>query len=231
MQEPPPWKNTPSGEAFPTSFTPAPFTNLKVPDVSFAVFLTEGGTGDILAYIDEFLIANGQHPSPKGRNSCGWTWTVSPSGWNSIPSSCLSALSRRGANRQLAASDAFDASDSILPLPGRRHTGAGLSRHLAGNRRATAWDQSREGWRDDANRAIASNLFSDRAAQLNFAFDIDDAGFSRITIFNEHIRQPMGRVVQRIVELETYRMLALLDLRRCASMVQRSAGSSVRSAA
>ena len=30
------------------------------------VFLTEAGTDDILAYIDEFLVANGQQPIPEG---------------------------------------------------------------------------------------------------------------------------------------------------------------------
>ena len=30
------------------------------------VFLTETGTDDILAYIDEFLVANGQQPIPEG---------------------------------------------------------------------------------------------------------------------------------------------------------------------
>ncbi|MEC8120736.1 MAG: DUF3422 family protein, partial [Pseudomonadota bacterium] len=30
------------------------------------VFLTDGGTADILAYINEFLVANGQQPIPEG---------------------------------------------------------------------------------------------------------------------------------------------------------------------
>jgi len=60
-------------------------------------------------------------------------------------------------------------------------------------------------------RAIAANQFSDGDAQLHFAFDIDEAGFSRVALFNNAIPpNRMGRIVQRVVELETYRMLALL---------------------
>ncbi|NDA18347.1 MAG: DUF3422 family protein, partial [Alphaproteobacteria bacterium] len=63
------------------------------------------------------------------------------------------------------------------------------------------------------SRAVASNKFSDDAAQVHFAFDIDQAGFSRVVIFNQEIESSrMGRVVQRVVEVETYRLLALLGL-------------------
>lgn len=63
------------------------------------------------------------------------------------------------------------------------------------------------------SRAVASNNFSDLAAQVHFAFDIDQAGFSRVVIFNREIEaNRMGRVVQRVVEIETYRLLALLGL-------------------
>ena len=63
------------------------------------------------------------------------------------------------------------------------------------------------------SRSVASNNFSDDEAQVHFAFDIDAAGFSRVVIFNQEIQSSrMGRVVQRVVELETYRLLALLGL-------------------
>jgi len=63
------------------------------------------------------------------------------------------------------------------------------------------------------SRAVASNNLSDSAAQVHFAFDIDDDGYSRVVLFNKSIEAVrMGRVVQRIVELETYRLLALLGL-------------------
>lgn len=62
-------------------------------------------------------------------------------------------------------------------------------------------------------RSVASNNFSDSAAQVHFAFDIDPAGFSRVVIFNQDIQSTrMGRIVQRVAELETYRLLALLGL-------------------
>lgn len=60
-------------------------------------------------------------------------------------------------------------------------------------------------------RAVAANQFSDGAAQVYFAFDIDAAGFSRVALFNKSmVASRLGRAVQRIVELETYRLLALL---------------------
>ena len=63
------------------------------------------------------------------------------------------------------------------------------------------------------SRAVASNNFSDAAAQVHFAFDIDSAGYSRVVVFNKSIEAiRMGRIVQRIVELETYRLLSLLGL-------------------
>ena len=55
------------------------------------------------------------------------------------------------------------------------------------------------------SRSVASNNFNDAAAQIHFAFDIDKAGFSRVVIFNQDIQSTrMGRIVQRVVELETY---------------------------
>ena len=62
-------------------------------------------------------------------------------------------------------------------------------------------------------RAVASNNFSDASAQVHFAFDIDTAGYSRVVVFNKSIEATrMSRVVQRIVEVETYRLLSLLGL-------------------
>ena len=63
------------------------------------------------------------------------------------------------------------------------------------------------------SRAVASNNFSDAAAQVHFAFDIDSAGYSRVVVFNKSIEAiRMGRIVQRIVEVETYRLLSLLGM-------------------
>ena len=64
-----------------------------------------------------------------------------------------------------------------------------------------------------ACRASASSLISEGAAQLHCGFDVDQNGYSRAMLFNQSIPpNRMGRVVQRMVELETYRMLALLGL-------------------
>ena len=63
------------------------------------------------------------------------------------------------------------------------------------------------------SRAVAANMLSEGDAQAHFAFDIDNNGFSRIALFNEAITASrMGRIVQRVLELETYRLLALLGL-------------------
>ena len=62
-------------------------------------------------------------------------------------------------------------------------------------------------------RSGASSSISGGAAQVHFSFDIDHNGFSRALIFNNTIpASRLGRIVLRMVELETYRMLALLGL-------------------
>jgi len=61
------------------------------------------------------------------------------------------------------------------------------------------------------SRAIAANRLGDGTSQLHFAFDIDKNGFSRVALYNSDITASrMGRTVQRVVEFETYRLLAML---------------------
>ena len=61
------------------------------------------------------------------------------------------------------------------------------------------------------SRAAPSNLIDDAAAQLVVSFDADDQGFSRAVIFNQQMSAArLGRMVQRVVEMETYRFLAML---------------------
>ena len=56
-------------------------------------------------------------------------------------------------------------------------------------------------------------MISGGEAQVHFSFDIDSNGFSRSVLFNNAIPSSrLGRIVTRMVELETYRMLALLGL-------------------
>ena len=63
------------------------------------------------------------------------------------------------------------------------------------------------------SRSAPSNMISDDAAQLHVSFDIDSEGFSRAALFNLSIpANRMGRIIQRVIEMETYRMLTLLGL-------------------
>ena len=63
------------------------------------------------------------------------------------------------------------------------------------------------------SRAGASSQISDGAGQLHCSFDIDENGFSRGILFHDGITADrMGRLVLRVIEMETYRMLALLGL-------------------
>tara|TARA_B100000989_G_C19521020_1_gene464148 strand:+ start:1607 stop:2020 length:414 start_codon:yes stop_codon:yes gene_type:complete len=71
-------------------------------------------------------------------------------------------------------------------------------------------------------RAAASNNFSGAAAQAHFVFDINAADYSRVVVFNKSIEAiRMSRVVQRIVEVETYRRLSFFGL---ATVKAHSAG-------
>ena len=75
------------------------------------------------------------------------------------------------------------------------------------------------------SRAEASSQISDGAGQLHCSFDIDENGFSRGVLFQQGITAArMGRLVLRVIEMETYRMLALLGLpvarEHLASLVQ-----------
>ena len=63
------------------------------------------------------------------------------------------------------------------------------------------------------SRAGASSQISDGAGQLHCSFDIDENGFSRGILFHDGIAAArMGRLVLRVIEMETYRRLALLGL-------------------
>ena len=63
------------------------------------------------------------------------------------------------------------------------------------------------------SQAEASSQMSEGAGQLHCSFDIDDNHFSRGIVFHDKISPArMGRMVLRIIEMETYRMLALLGL-------------------
>jgi len=62
-----------------------------------------------------------------------------------------------------------------------------------------------------ASRAAPSDLIDDGAGQLMISFAGDDRGFCRAAIFNHSMSAPrLGRMVQRVVEMETYRFLSML---------------------
>lgn len=62
-----------------------------------------------------------------------------------------------------------------------------------------------------SSRAAPGNIISHGAAQLHLSFDRDENGFSRAVLFNSKIASGrLGRIVQRIMELETYRFLAMI---------------------
>jgi len=63
------------------------------------------------------------------------------------------------------------------------------------------------------SRSAASSRIFDGTAEVHYGFDIDEAGYSRAMLYNAAVNPSrMGRIVQRLVELETYRMLALFGL-------------------
>ena len=178
------------------------------------VFLTDGSTADILAYINEFLVANGQQSIPEGSKFLrlemgGYAIRVE----QHTEFLSVSFIERGYSKATGLLDDAFDAANATLPLAWARGIPAPVFHaiwlEIGGKPPRGITPEKMQATMQ--SRAIASNLFSDGAAQLHFSFDIDDSGFARIAMFNEHISpNRMGRVVQRVVELETYRMLALL---------------------
>ncbi len=64
-----------------------------------------------------------------------------------------------------------------------------------------------------SSNTVAGSEVSDGAARVWSDFHIHANGFNRILIENHHLRhRQAGRLVQRILEIETYRMFALLGL-------------------
>ena len=62
-------------------------------------------------------------------------------------------------------------------------------------------------------RSVAGDKISSAGASLYAGFDIDAHGYSRMALLNDAIEgHRMGRVIQRVIEMETYRLMALLSL-------------------
>ena len=178
------------------------------------VFLTGDGDGAVLDYVNAFLASSGCapiDPSQKFQRVDLGAFALRLEKHTEFVSISFIERGRPIASGLLK--DAFDAGKSGLPLAWVRATPAPLFHAIwleiggkppRGNtteRMLTAMQA----------RSVASNLFGDSQSQIHFAFDIDDDGFSRIAVFNDGIApNRMGRTIQRIVELETYRLLAML---------------------
>jgi uncharacterized membrane-anchored protein len=178
------------------------------------VFLTDGNTVAILDYINAFLTAAGREPIPAGTKFLriemdGYALRVEQH--TEFMSVSFVEKGHRRATGLLA--DAFDPAISHLPLAWARKIPAPVFHAIwleIGGKPPRGLTPEKMMATMEC-RAVASNKFSNGDAQLHFAFDIDSAGFSRIALFNQGITpNRMGRVVQRVVELETYRLLALL---------------------
>ncbi len=63
------------------------------------------------------------------------------------------------------------------------------------------------------SRTAASNRISDASGQIHFSFDLDEDGYSRAIFFAGTLSAVRkGRLVLRLLEMESYRMLSLLAL-------------------
>ena len=64
-----------------------------------------------------------------------------------------------------------------------------------------------------SSRSAPGNTVSHGLAQLHLSFDRDENSFTRAVLFNNNfVASRLGRFIQRIVELETYRFLAMMGL-------------------
>ena len=71
---------------------------------------------------------------------------------------------------------------------------------------------------EDVNKMLESNtssssVISEGSGQVHFSFDIDKLGYSRCVLFSKSLSPSrLSRIVLRLIEMESYRMLALLGL-------------------
>jgi len=181
------------------------------------VFLVGGDDSKILAYINKFLSAEGLAPIDTGEkfrrhDMAGYALRIE----RHTEFLSISFVEKSLRAKNGLAANAFDETAlEHMPFSWARNSPAPLFHAIwveVGGKPLRGLDQARM-LEILQSRVVAANQFSDDAAQVHFAFDIDDAGFSRVVIFNHAIEATrMGRVVQRVVEVETYRLLALLGL-------------------
>ena len=178
------------------------------------VFLTEGNTDAVIDCVNAFLDAAGRDPIPAGSKFMrlemdGYALRVERH--TEFMSVSFVEKGRKRSTGLLE--DAFDPSITHLPLAWAAGIPAPVFHavwlEIGGKPPRGLTPEKMMRMMD--SRAVASNRFGGGDAQIHFAFDIDAAGFSRIALFNERISAGRtGRVVQRVVELETYRLLALI---------------------
>ena len=178
------------------------------------VFLTDDADGSVLDYVNAFLVANGATPIDPGwkfqRIELGAFALRLEKHTEFVSISFIEHGHKAGTG---LLPNAFDAASSSLPLAWVGGAPAPLFHAIwleigGGPPRSNTPERMLEVMQA---RSVASNLFGDSASQIHFAFDIDDNGFSRIALYNDGIApNRMGRTIQRIVELETYRLLAML---------------------
>ncbi|MCE2517153.1 MAG: DUF3422 domain-containing protein [Alphaproteobacteria bacterium] len=178
------------------------------------VYLTENSHQDAADYINGFLRSNGQPDLVEGQKFLriqldDFVFRVERH------SEYLSVSFIESQKKQATGllPGAFDPATTSAPLNWARNLPAPLFNAIwieLGGKAPRHLDQASVMAMLDS-RSVTGNLFSDEAAQIHFSFDIDSNGFSRVAVFNNAIpSHRMGRVVQRIVEAETYRMMALL---------------------
>jgi uncharacterized membrane-anchored protein len=178
------------------------------------VYLIDGNTEALIQYVNAFLSAEGHTLIPAGSKFATFSldeYSLEYERHTEFVS--ISFIQKTDALDTGLLSASYDESKVPLPLEWARRAPMSLFHaiwlEIGGKSPVGLTEQNMLDLMEA--RAVAANQFSDGAAEVYFAFDIDKAGFSRVALYNSSMTASrLGRAVQRIVELETYRLLALL---------------------
>lgn len=181
------------------------------------IFLFENSDQDIVRHINDWLTAQGRLPigtSEKFRRETFKSYIFRIERHTEFVT--IGFIMKGESLRSGLAKGAFDkAGWSVLPFDVIDAVPASLFHAIwleIGARAPTNLDSLKVHSMLDS-QAEASSRISDGAGQLHCSFDIDENQFSRGIVFHDKISPArMGRIVLRIIEMETYRMLALLGL-------------------
>ena len=178
------------------------------------VFLTQGRSGILLDYVNAFLAKNGRDAIDEDSKFA----RIEMDGYalrfeRHTEFLSISFVEKGHALKTGLLADAFDQDAVTLPLEWARRAPVELFHaiwlEIGGKPPARLSETKMLAIME--SRAVAANKFSEGAGEVHFAFDVDKSGFSRVVLFNSSITaNRLGRAVQRIVELETYRLLAML---------------------